>query len=118
MLSLFAAQAGARRVYAVEASGFYELAEQNARRNGFEAVIRVVHGRVEDVTLPEQADVIVSEWMGFYLLHESMLDSVIAGRDRWVRAAADHRDTPGEPSELSEVQLFSLCLMLLFELLF
>ena len=25
---------------------------------------------------------LVSEWMGFYLLHESMLNSVIAARDR------------------------------------
>ena len=83
-MSLFAAQAGARRVYAVEASGFHDLARQNAEKNGFADVIRVVHGRIEDVALPEQADVIVSEWMGFYLLHESMLDSVIVGRDRWV----------------------------------
>ncbi|XP_043243819.1 probable protein arginine N-methyltransferase 6 isoform X2 [Amphibalanus amphitrite] len=84
ILSLFAAQAGARRVYAVEASGFHELARQNAERNGFGDVVRVVHGRIEDVALPEQADVIVSEWMGFYLLHESMLDSVIVGRDRFL----------------------------------
>ncbi|KAF0306644.1 putative protein arginine N-methyltransferase 6 [Amphibalanus amphitrite] len=56
----------------------------NAERNGFGDVVRVVHGRIEDVTLPEQADVIVSEWMGFYLLHESMLDSVIVGRDRFL----------------------------------
>ena len=26
-------------------------------------------------------DIIISEWMGFYLLHESMLDSVISARD-------------------------------------
>lgn len=28
---------------------------------------------------------IISEWMGFYLLHESMLESVIMARDRFLR---------------------------------
>ena len=32
-----------------------------------------------------KADVIISEWMGFYLLHESMLDSLIAARDKWLK---------------------------------
>ena len=35
--------------------------------------------------MPEEVDVIVSEWMGFYLLHESMLDSVIFARDKFLR---------------------------------
>jgi hypothetical protein len=31
-----------------------------------------------------QVDVIVSEWMGYALLFESMLDSLLAARDRWL----------------------------------
>jgi hypothetical protein len=44
--------------------------------------------RVEDVVLPGGAkvDVIVSEWMGFYLLHEGMLDSVLYARDAHMKA--------------------------------
>ena len=38
---------------------------------------------MEDVTLPEKVDVIVSEWMGYCLLYESMLSSVIMARDRF-----------------------------------
>lgn len=30
-------------------------------------------------------DVIISEWMGYFLLRESMFDSVICARDRWLR---------------------------------
>lgn len=30
-------------------------------------------------------DIIVSEWMGFYLLHEGMLDSVIFARDNFLK---------------------------------
>uniref|UniRef100_A0A6A7FM38 type I protein arginine methyltransferase n=2 Tax=Hirondellea gigas TaxID=1518452 RepID=A0A6A7FM38_9CRUS len=86
ILSLFAAAAGAARVYAVEASGTAALLEQVARDNGFSEVITVLHSRVEDVVLPpdETVDVIISEWMGFYLLHESMLNSVLVARDRFL----------------------------------
>jgi len=30
-------------------------------------------------------DVIISEWMGYFLLRESMFDSVINARDRWLK---------------------------------
>ena len=40
--------------------------------------------QVEDVKLNEKVDVIVSEWMGFYLVHESMLNSVIKARDKFL----------------------------------
>jgi hypothetical protein len=36
-------------------------------------------------SLHPQVDVIVSEWMGYALLFETMLDSVLAARDRWLR---------------------------------
>uniref|UniRef100_A0A0P4WE83 type I protein arginine methyltransferase n=1 Tax=Scylla olivacea TaxID=85551 RepID=A0A0P4WE83_SCYOL len=86
ILSLFMAAAGARRVHAVEASGMAAIIDKVAEDNGFRDVIQVHHTRVEDVTLPddEKVDVIVSEWMGFYLLHESMLNSVISARDRFL----------------------------------
>lgn len=28
---------------------------------------------------------IISEWMGYFLLYESMLDTVIYARDRWLK---------------------------------
>ncbi|PON37536.1 Protein arginine N-methyltransferase [Parasponia andersonii] len=38
-----------------------------------------------DVIIDEEVDVIISEWMGYMLLYESMLGSVIVARDRWLR---------------------------------
>ena len=32
----------------------------------------------------EKVDIIVSEWMGYFLLYESMLDTVIYARDKWL----------------------------------
>lgn len=50
-------------MYAIEASDMAEYAEQIVRQNGLEDVVEVVHARVEDVELPEKADVLISEWM-------------------------------------------------------
>jgi len=86
ILSMFAARSGASKVYAVEASKMATLAHTLVIENGFQNQIEVLHGRVEDIQLPEKVDIIISEWMGFFLLHESMLDSVLIARDRWLKA--------------------------------
>ena len=85
LLSLLAAAAGARHVYAVEASSLAVTLPSVFAGNGFADRVTVLHDRLEDVELPERVDVIVSEWMGFHLLHESMLDSVLHARDRWLK---------------------------------
>ena len=47
--------------------------------------IKLVRGRIEEVTLGEPVvDVLVSEWMGYFLLYESMLDTVLWARDRYL----------------------------------
>jgi protein arginine N-methyltransferase 3 len=87
ILSMFAARAGARHVYAVDNSDVITKAEANARENGLTSQITFIRGKVEDVQLPiPQVDVIVSEWMGYFLLFEGMLDSVLVARDRWLKS--------------------------------
>eukprot|EP00966_Prymnesium_polylepis_P198639 4603867-Prymnesium_polylepis.1 len=49
ILSFFAAHAGAKKVYAVEASGMAKKAEKLAAGNGLGDVVAVVNERVEDV---------------------------------------------------------------------
>ncbi|WVR08113.1 hypothetical protein IAU60_005159 [Kwoniella sp. DSM 27419] len=85
ILSMLAAKAGAKHVYAIEASGLAVKARENIAKNGLSQVITVVQGKVEDIQLPvKQVDIIVSEWMGYMLLYESMLDSVLVARDRFL----------------------------------
>jgi len=69
-------------VYAVEASDMWEHAEMVVHRNKLENTVEVKHCKVEELCLPEYVDVIISEWMGCFLIYESMLDSVLAARDR------------------------------------
>ncbi|EKX49837.1 hypothetical protein GUITHDRAFT_67464 [Guillardia theta CCMP2712] len=85
LLAMFAARAGARKVYAVESSRMASLAQMNVFDNGMSDIVDVLHSRIEDVKLPEKVDLIVSEWMGHYLLHESMIDSVIFARDNFLK---------------------------------
>lgn len=87
LLSMLAAKrGGAARVYAVEAvSSMAQLSRDLIKRNGVEDVVTVVEGKIEEVEIPEKVDVIISEWMGFYLVHESMLDSVLVARDRFLQ---------------------------------
>ncbi|XP_059622302.1 protein arginine N-methyltransferase 6 [Phlebotomus argentipes] len=88
ILSLFCAQAGAKRVFAIEASNVASLAEELVTENDFEEIVEVFHGKVEDFKLPvgvDSVDIIVSEWMGFYLVHESMLESYLFARDKFLK---------------------------------
>ena len=85
ILSLFAAQAGAKRVFGVDNSNIAIHAKQVVIDNKMDDIITIIHGKVEEVELPvESVDIIVSEWMGYCLFFESMLDSVLAARDKWL----------------------------------
>lgn len=85
ILSIFCALAGARRVYAVEASEIAVQANEVVKANNLSDKIIVLHERVEDVNIEEKVDIIISEWMGYMLLYESMLASVIFARDKWLK---------------------------------
>lgn len=85
ILSMFAAKAGAKHVYGIEAASIHDQARQICAANGFADKITIIHGKVEEVTLPVQhVDIIISEWMGYFLLYESMLDTVLFARDKWL----------------------------------
>jgi len=104
ILSLFAAKAGASRVVAVDGSAkMASVATQVAKNNGLlydedvkaeqkqgTQVISVVHTKAEElnqkIQLPQNGfDVLVSEWMGYCLLYESMLSSVLYARDHFLK---------------------------------
>src|SRR5512136_2014557 len=64
IMSLIACKCGARRVYAIDPSDAVQLAAETARDNGFGDRVVVIQKRSTDVTLPERADVIVSDMRG------------------------------------------------------
>lgn len=53
--------------------------------NGLSDKITLLQGKMEEVEIPfPKVDIIVSEWMGYFLLYESMLDTVLYARDRYL----------------------------------
>jgi protein arginine N-methyltransferase 1 len=87
ILCMFAAKAGAKKVIGIECAGIHTQAVQIVEANGLSDVITLIRGKVEEITLPEgieKVDIIVSEWMGYFLLYESMLDTVLFARDKWL----------------------------------
>lgn len=85
ILSLFCAKAGASQVFAVDNSAIIDKARENVYNNGFSDTIICLRGKIEEIALPvEKVDIIVSEWMGYCLLYEAMLDSVIWARDKYL----------------------------------
>lgn len=84
ILAIFAAKAGAKKVYAVEATNMAKNARKLVEHNKLSHVVEVIQGTIETINLPEKVDIIISEWMGYFLLRESMLDSVLVARDRFL----------------------------------
>ena len=86
ILSMWAAQAGAKRVIACEFTKMADHAEALVAANGLQDVVEVRRSAAETLDLKKgDVDVIVSEWMGYFLLRESMLDSVIYARDHYLK---------------------------------
>mmetsp|Transcript_19089 Transcript_19089/g.24647 ORF Transcript_19089/g.24647 Transcript_19089/m.24647 type:complete len:395 (-) Transcript_19089:255-1439(-) len=85
ILAFFAIQAGAKKVYAVEASEMAHCAQMLVDSNNLHDRIEILHGKVEEVEVKEKVDVIISEPIGFLLVHERMLESYVAGRERFLK---------------------------------
>ena len=118
ILSMFAAKAGAKYVYAVDAcSTVCHLAEELIKCNRLQDQIQVINQRIEEVEkFDKTIDIIISEWMGkkremascsshralslgFYLFHESMLESVIYARDHFLHIASEQDDLTPDQNE-------------------
>ena len=85
ILSIFAARAGAKHVYAIENAEIATFATEIIKQNGLSDKITVIKGKMEEIELPVQSvDIIISEWMGYFLLYESMLDCVLWARDKYL----------------------------------
>ncbi|KPP68813.1 protein arginine methyltransferase-like, partial [Scleropages formosus] len=84
ILSFFAIQAGARKVYAVEASSVAKYTQMLVKSNHLSDRITVLAGKIEEVSFPERVDIIVSEPIGYMLLNERMLESYLHSK-KWLK---------------------------------
>jgi hypothetical protein len=88
ILAMAAARAGARHVFAIEHSSMADTAAAVFKANGFDDRITVMRGTSFAVTLPEPADVIVTEMLGHHALDEGLLGLIADARARHARPQA------------------------------
>jgi SAM-dependent methyltransferase len=88
ILALFAAEAGARRVFAIDATHSADLASFLTRHLGYGDRIQVFHDHSTKVELPERADILVTETLGAFALDEHILSNVIDARARLLKPDA------------------------------
>ncbi|XP_016875134.1 protein arginine N-methyltransferase 8 isoform X2 [Homo sapiens] len=70
----------------IECSSISDYSEKIIKANHLDNIITIFKGKVEEVELPvEKVDIIISEWMGYCLFYESMLNTVIFARDKWLK---------------------------------
>ncbi len=82
MMALLACRLGARRVYALEPSEAIHLARQAARDSGMDDRIEFIQALSTEVTLPERADVIVSDLRTVLPPFQSHVAAIADARER------------------------------------
>jgi protein arginine N-methyltransferase 1 len=82
VFSLLACQMGARKVYAIEPDDAIQVAKSLAAANGYANRIEFIQELSTKVTLPERADVIISDLRGVLPLFKHHLPSLIDARER------------------------------------
>ncbi len=85
LLAFLCARAGARRVHAIERSPMVlDWAKELAEANGLADRIRFHEGDSRTITLPEKAQVIVSELIGYLAFEEGIIDTLFDARQRFL----------------------------------
>jgi len=88
VLSLFAAMAGAARVYAIEREPIIEIAREIASRNGLSETIVFIEGSSLDAEVPELADVLITETIGNSGFDEGISAWVADAKERFLKPDA------------------------------
>jgi len=84
IMSLIACQLGARRVYAIEPNDLVEVTRELAAANGFGDRIQIIQEPADRVSLPERADVIVSDLRGMLPFHARHIPALVDSRQRFL----------------------------------
>lgn len=88
ILAVAAANAGARHVYGIEASNIALAAQTTVEANGVTDRVTLIQGWSTQVSLPERADVLVSEIIGDEPLGERVLEATLDARKRLLKPNA------------------------------
>ena len=85
VLAVAAVRAGARHVYAVEASDIADVAERVFAENAVSDRITLIRGWSREIELPEPADLLVAELIGNEPFEEEILETTLDARRRLLK---------------------------------
>jgi type I protein arginine methyltransferase len=85
ILGFLALQAGAELVYVIEKRDSIELAKAVAEQNGMAHKMVFLNENSRDVSLPDKADVLVSETLGSFGIDENTLEFTVDARERFLK---------------------------------
>jgi precorrin-6B methylase 2 len=88
VLSVFAAMAGASRVYSIEREPVIEVAQEIAARNGVLDRITFITGSSLDVEIAELSDVLITETIGNVAFDEGIIAWVADAKRRFLKTDA------------------------------
>jgi protein arginine N-methyltransferase 1 len=85
IFSLLACRFGARKVYAIEPANAIQVAREIAAANGYADRIEFIQKLSTEITLPEQADVIISDLRGLLPFLGLHVSSIVDARTRLLK---------------------------------
>jgi SAM-dependent methyltransferase len=88
VLAIAAARAGARHVYAIEASDIADVAERVFAANRMQERVTLIRGWSREIELPEPADLLVAELIGNEPFEEEILETTLDARRRLLKPHA------------------------------
>lgn len=93
ILSFFAAQSNAKKIYAIDHGNIIDLAKEISKRNGFD---NIVFEKANSRTFnpPEKVDVILHEQIGDDLFDENMIENILDLKERTLKKGG--RILPGK----------------------
>jgi protein arginine N-methyltransferase 1 len=73
------------QVIGIDQASIVSKTREIVASNGYSDIVEILEGKLEHIELPvAKVDIIISEWMGYFLHFESMLSTVLNARDRWL----------------------------------
>jgi len=84
IMALLACQCGARRVYAIEPGDVIQVGRELAAANGYTQRIEFIQALSTQVTLPEPADVMVSDLRGTLSFFQQIIPATVDARRRFL----------------------------------
>ena len=87
LLAIIAARCGARKVHAVESMPIHQAAQALVSANGVSDRVVIHNADVRSMAAIEPVDVIISDFMGRWVLDDQMVGAIRTAVERWLKPA-------------------------------